>query len=505
MKEFQRILSQILEDDMTTEAVEPASSFLLLGQRFIIDSYIACNVVYNKILFNNVEIWRSLPSRYDILFALGNDAAGQLLEPELTQYHYAPNLASLTYLVESYEPAFWKASVYNNWLNSIRTLNPPAVRTGLPRFMQTAAWWQEKMNTQLASWAELRHDFMLYAKPSYTVDWACSFPESYVEPYPEFYRALKEFAAIAKDTFSILLPSSPSDVKGQILAYWERLGSIADTLESIAQKELARSPLTGDEKQFLATMIQTTGRGGCGGAAAISGREGAGWYIRLFYGYDRQEKESRYTLLDYVVADVHTSPDNGRGWVMHAGTGPVNLAVLTTEAPDGRLTSYIGPVSSYYEHVSVNYKRLTDEEWKTAYAVSPSFRPDFVNVYLADAQGGVRSVVSSLVTSVNSGHGNSAVPSTIALGQNYPNPFNPSTIITFSIPQSAANTVVELSISNALGQKVKQLLNGHMPAGNFAARWDGTTMSGTRAASGVYFYTLRAGMFVETKKMLLTK
>ena len=54
------------------------------------------------------------------------------------------------------------------WLNSIRKLNPPKDRSALPQFMQTAAFWQEKLNTQLSSWAQLRHDNLLYAKQSYT-------------------------------------------------------------------------------------------------------------------------------------------------------------------------------------------------------------------------------------------------------------------------------------------------------------------------------------------------
>ena len=65
--------------------------------------------------------------------------------------------------------------------------------------MKTAAFWQEKMNTQLASWAELRHDNLLYAKQSYTGGTVCSYPYSYVEPFPEFYQSLKDFANSAKN------------------------------------------------------------------------------------------------------------------------------------------------------------------------------------------------------------------------------------------------------------------------------------------------------------------
>ena len=61
----------------------PASAFLLFGQRFVIDSYVTGSVVYDRITFNNEIICRLFPSTLDPMFALGNDAAAQLLKPEL--------------------------------------------------------------------------------------------------------------------------------------------------------------------------------------------------------------------------------------------------------------------------------------------------------------------------------------------------------------------------------------------------------------------------------------
>jgi hypothetical protein len=187
----QRILSQILmSDPMSPEQLAPASAFLLLGQRFIIDSYVMANVVYDRIVVEGEKVRRMLPSTLDVLFALGNDASAQLLQPQLDRYRYGGNLAALRYLVDSYEPEFWNGTVYNGWLNAIRSLNPPDDRSALPSFMRTAAWWQQKMNGQLASWAQLRHDNLLYAKQSYSGGVSCVFPKSLVEPVPEFYRAL---------------------------------------------------------------------------------------------------------------------------------------------------------------------------------------------------------------------------------------------------------------------------------------------------------------------------
>jgi poly-beta-hydroxyalkanoate depolymerase len=83
------------------------------------------------------------------------------------------------------------------------------------------------------------------------------------------------------------------------------------------------------------------------------------------------------------------------------------------------------------------------------------------------------------------------------LGQNYPNPFNPSTVIRYGLPSKAR---ANLTVFNSLGQVVKELVNENEEAGYHEVRLDGTGL-----ASGVYFYRLRAGSFVETKKLTLLK
>jgi hypothetical protein len=89
------------------------------------------------------------------------------------------------------------------------------------------------------------------------------------------------------------------------------------------------------------------------------------------------------------------------------------------------------------------------------------------------------------------------LPVSFALSQNYPNPFNPRTIINYEIP--IAN-FVDLSIYNLLGQKVATLLSKKQLAGRYNIEWDGSDL-----ASGVYYYVLRAGEFLDVKKMVLLK
>ncbi len=96
---------------------------------------------------------------------------------------------------------------------------------------------------------------------------------------------------------------------------------------------------------------------------------------------------------------------------------------------------------------------------------------------------------------------NSGLPDGFALHQNYPNPFNPSTTLSFSL---STETKWELSVFNVAGARVRQFI-GSNEAGLVEVRWDGKADDGNEVASGVYFYRLVAGEFVDTKKMIMLK
>lgn len=493
---FQRILSQILTaDDLSPDSITPASAFMLLGQRFIIDSYITGQVVYDRIKFNEDKIRRMLPSTLDVLFSLGNDASAQLLKDELDQYKYGSNLAALRYLVDHYDIDFWRSSLFNLWLNTIRSLNPPGSRDSLPAFMRTAAWWQEKMNTQLASWAQLRHDNLLYAKQSYTGGTICSFPYSYVEPYPQFYDAVKNFAEVARQKFENMVFPDPF-YKNLIVNYFAHLGKVSDTLSSIAQKELSMATLSSEERSFLRKMLSKE---------EICGIQYLGWYPQLFY----LDGSSGEQLLkkDFVVADIHTAPTDASGypigWVLHAGTGKINLGVFIAQLPDNQTVAFVGPVMSYHEYLTTNFLRLSDEEWNASYLLN-STRPSFVNSYLADSLGNELPPGLNLFTSVED-KPSQQLPKTVVLHQSYPNPFNSSTIINFSIPHTQSNSSTELAIFNIQGQLIKKLLKHTLPGGNYMTKWDGRDEDGKQVNSGIYFYRLKVGSTILSGKMGLIK
>ena len=93
-----------------------------------------------------------------------------------------------------------------------------------------------------------------------------------------------------------------------------------------------------------------------------------------------------------------------------------------------------------------------------------------------------------------------ATPTTFALGANYPNPFNPATTIPLAVPAGAKN--VDLTIYNMLGQPMRQVWTGPLPAGEHELTWDGRDAQGQPVAAGVYVYRLQVDEQTHTRKMV---
>jgi hypothetical protein len=105
-------------------------------------------------------------------------------------------------------------------------------------------------------------------------------------------------------------------------------------------------------------------------------------------------------------------------------------------------------------------------------------------------------IQSGQLTGVN-GKGGVERPDGFILNQNYPNPFNPTTTIRYGLPQSSPVTLV---VYNTLGQQVATLIEGEQKAGYHEVKFDASGL-----ASGMYLYRIRAGDFVQTRKLLLVR
>jgi hypothetical protein len=179
-------------------------SLFLMGARFIIDGLITSEVVYDRLIVNGAQVYRSLPHPMDVLYALGNDRALVHLADELATYGHLDTLKELRKVVAR-EAEQRTDTLYYAFLHTIRALNSVSQSEGMPSTLRSEAWQDKLLHTQLAAWAQIRHDSILYAKQSFTSKDACSYPAGYVEPYPAFYAAIADYA---RQGLALFLPHS---------------------------------------------------------------------------------------------------------------------------------------------------------------------------------------------------------------------------------------------------------------------------------------------------------
>ena len=106
-----------------------------------------------------------------------------------------------------------------------------------------------------------------------------------------------------------------------------------------------------------------------------------------------------------------------------------------------------------------------------------------------------------VTTSLNV-NGTGLVPEVYALHQNYPNPFNPTTQIQYDLPEES---YVSINIYDLMGRKIRSLVNTHQDPGYRSIHWDATSDLGQPVSAGMYIYTIQAGEFRQTRKMVLLK
>jgi hypothetical protein len=486
----QEILSDLLDSGLRNPV-----SYRLMGQRFIIDSYVFDKLTFDRIPSNNDQ-FRLMPKPFDISYVFGNNNALPMLESDINTYAMAKNIVALRKTIDGYDSTFWAQTLYNTWFKSIRDLNPIADTSNLPFFMTSVGWQHEKMNTQLASWAQLRHDNLLYAKQSYTsVILSCSFPNSYIEPYPNMYKHIKEFAQNANRFFEAY------NQKVSLSSYFTSLSAIMDTLESISNKELQRQCLSNAEILFLKKMIKTKIEMGCVPTEYVSG-----WYLNMIY---ESNEASVYSLdpnmQETVIADVHTQPTdkdgNVVGNVLHVATGKVNLGVFMANAPvpDGRKMAFIGPVMSYYEAITKDFKRHTDQEWRDSVAAKniPS-RPSWTSVYLANGSGTASPAGLELPSKtkawIDSTISSTPVSKTEETFSVSPNPMNNATAL---CTHFSKETVLAIVISDVNGRIVYQIPHIMVSAGN-----QKTVLALSQLPQGIYFCSVSCNMNKQTVKLI---
>ncbi len=332
----QQILSQIVQENPAAPGLK-AQVFNLFPQRYTIDSH-----VFSRVVHDVVED-RMMPDTLDVAFAVfQNNQALAMLEPQLQQYQYAPELETMWALADLHDQTFWAGSLYTAWLSAIREASPGR-ETRVPTVAKSAKWGERILNTQLASWAELRHDTLLYTKQSYTSGNSCEFPDAYVDPYPAAYAKIARFGELGAER----LP--------EYADYFNTVIRIARMLESMAEHELTGQAFTPEMMEFVNQAVSFVPFG-CGDTTQ------EGWYADLMF--------NPQTTFDFdpTIADVHTQPTDEVGTpvgkVLHVATGGPRKMIVIVDQCDGP-RAYAGVVSSYFEHITNDFQRLDDQEWAT--------------------------------------------------------------------------------------------------------------------------------------------
>lgn len=351
------------------EVLEKTKGMRLMGQRYIPDSY-----MFQQLVFPAVDPYtgsddpftmentgggptRAFPRGLDVMAVLGSARALEILENEGdTEYgEYYKQLSSLQENFSSLNITEWNRNLYFSWIYTLKSLLKK-YDTKYPTFMQTTAWLDKQLHTVLASWAELRHDTILYAKQSYTPEKLLAPGPAtvvgYVEPVPEFYNrilALTKMTRTGLTDLNVLNETETSRL--------ESLETILQRLINISKEELEGNELDEDDYEFIRNF----------------GEE----LDSIVTGVKDKGKETT------IIADVHT--DINTDQVLEEGVGYVDLIVVAYKVPDGRIIAGAGPVFSYYEFKHPLDDRLTDEQWKEMLqnGEEPD-RPDWISTFVSE-------------------------------------------------------------------------------------------------------------------------
>eukprot|EP00803_Ostreobium_quekettii_P001236 evm.model.scf_1121.2 EVM.evm.TU.scf_1121.2 scf_1121:49347-51538(+) len=199
----QAICSSVLEsDDHSTVPVALPLAFTFMGQKFTIDSWAISNTVFDRVFYKGQKVLRAHPSCLDVCFSVfGNNSVMPHIVNKVKDSNlpYHSGLAAVREVVDALPTKAWNKNLYMLWLRVLRALSEPTVGEDFPEAMRTQAWAAKSAETQIASWSQLRHDNILYAKPSYGMICGCEYPAGYVEPRPEFWSAFQDMVKCTRE------------------------------------------------------------------------------------------------------------------------------------------------------------------------------------------------------------------------------------------------------------------------------------------------------------------
>lgn len=354
-----RILGMVIYD--TDDEEETTKGMRLMGQRFVPDAYIFRQLIYRNV--GTRENRRGLPKGLDLMAAMGSERAYEILDEmgDTAYDNYPEQMEKVRSWVSGLSVEEWTETLYNTWLYTFHPLlEVPG--EGYPAFMQSPAWVDKQLNAVLGSWAELKHDTILYAKQVYAEAGAGPMPpepvppRGYVEPVPVFYARLAALTAMTRQGLGERNLLAPTDAHSL-----QRLEELARAFQTMAEKELRGEALSEDEEytiRFYGRELEHLTMAAADNPDA--GQEG---------GFPVMDEEPQAA----VIADVATDPDpEGTGAlgavVLEEGVGRIDEIHVVVPIADEDGSVYLqvakGGVFSYYEFPWPAEDRLTDEAWR---------------------------------------------------------------------------------------------------------------------------------------------
>jgi len=331
-----RIRAQMVEG---ADMPSPDYQLRFMGQRYLPDSEVLQRL--------SRPIDRPFPAGLDVMAVLGSERAEQILDGSPSLYNpnrwagYRQERARLVQEFSAVPPRKWTSNLYWSWLNALQPLLDK-LPSGYPSFMLTESWRDKSLHTALASWAELRHDTVLYGKQSAV---ECGdgeerpTPTGYVEPNVPVYDRLAKLTARTRE-----LMTRRFTLTADLKTAFEEFEALLKFLKRCSEKELRGERLSQEENEevrYIGGKIETLTR------ATIEG------------------KPEYWELVDIgdqdmaVIADVHTAAPK----VLQVGVG--RAAEILVIVPIGKkLVLTRGAILTYYEFTHPMSDRLTDEKWR---------------------------------------------------------------------------------------------------------------------------------------------
>lgn len=360
-KEAKKLPEPKIKAKYTSLSTPVGKQFRLMGQRYIPDS---------EALQELTEpIERPIPSGLDVMGVLGSQRAYDLAVSELKAIEKWPGYEKA---YKKYKEEFsrlseetWRSNMYYGWLWVLRSLLEPFEK-GYPSFMTNEAWADKSLSTALGSWAELRHDTILYGKQSGAECGGGEEPpqvRGYVEPNIGVYERLLWLTKYSRTNLQ-----ERDILTGSLESKMERFEDLLQFLINCSIKQLNNEELTQDEYYQLLTY---------GGMLEYLTSSFAGDGMRWFEITSDTDKNMA------VIADIHTIAPNelSSGGYFHVGVGPAyEIYVVVPIGEELQLTR--GAVFSYYEFDAT--ERLKDEQWQEMLKennapLQPDWMKSFIN------------------------------------------------------------------------------------------------------------------------------